>query len=395
MCCVSHTDRGSALITRSFKMLVLQAMLASNESFPSPISITELRSRVRQLARRSALIRRDLNIDLDDDNALTRLLENNPIAAWIGGRGTGGTEYFKYDQGVFDATFTVPTQDAEVFAELAREIVDWRLAEYLRRVTFTDAESFTAKVSHSGGKPLLFLPQRDKVPMIPSGWTPVFANGEVFEANFVKVAVNVMRRVGSEENALHEVLRGWFGENAGAPGTNHQVSFERAEDAWEMTPVDGAQNAKGAVVGKSYTRDEAAALYGLTADGRTWQQGYVRRENHIFLFVTLDKSEMPEEHRYGDRFLSPELFEWKSQNQQARKQPKMQEMRAHREHGISVHLFVRKKGKIDGKAAPFIYCGDVEFVDWEDDNPITVRWRLGEALSASLSQLFGVGAEGL
>ncbi len=380
-------------MTRSFKMLVLQAMLVSNESFPSPISITDMRNRVRQFARRSALIRRDLNIDVDDDNALTKLLENNPIAAWIRGRGTGGTEYFKYEGGVFDATFTVPTQDAEQFAELVREIVDWRLAEYLRRVTFTDTESFTAKVSHSSGKPLLFLPQRDKVPLVPSGWTPVIANGEVFEANFVKMAVNVMRRVGSEENALQEVLRGWFGEDAGAPGTNHQVSFERTEDAWEMTPVEGAQEAKGAVLGKSYTRDEAAALYGFTADGRSWQQGYVRRENHIFLFVTLDKSEMPDEHKYGDRFLSPELFEWKSQNQQARKQPKMQEMRSHRELGISVHLFVRKKGKIEGRAAPFIYCGDVEFVEWEGDKAITVRWRLEEALPRPLVDLFGAGSE--
>jgi len=31
-----------------------------------------------------------------------------------------------------------------------------------------------------------------------------------------------------------------------------------------------------------------------------------------------------------------------------------------------------------GGSAPFVYCGDVDFVDWEGERPITVQWRLPE-----------------
>ena len=35
--------------------------------------------------------------------------------------------------------------------------------------------------------------------------------------------------------------------------------------------------------------------------------------------------------------------------------------------------------------------GDVTFVDWEGERPITVRWRQREPLAERLSVLFGVG----
>ena len=65
-------------------------------------------------------------------------------------------------------------------------------------------------------------------------------------------------------------------------------------------------------------------------------------------------------------------------------------IRYHEERGIPVHLLVRKTGKIAGKGAPFIYCGDVEFVDWDGEKPITVRWQLAEALPQRLAELFDV-----
>jgi hypothetical protein len=41
-----------------------------------------------------------------------------------------------------------------------------------------------------------------------------------------------------------------------------------------------------------------------------------------------------------------------------------------------VHLFVRKTPKVDGRAAPFFYCGECEFLGWDGDRPITIRWKL-------------------
>ena len=38
---------------------------------------------------------------------------------------------------------------------------------------------------------------------------------------------------------------------------------------------------------------------------------------------------------------------------------------------------------VDGKGAPFVYCGPVQFIDWEGDQPITVRWKLSEPVLES------------
>jgi hypothetical protein len=49
-----------------------------------------------------------------------------------------------------------------------------------------------------------------------------------------------------------------------------------------------------------------------------------------------------------------------------------------------VHLFVRRASKADGRSAPFLYCGDVRFRDWEGEQPITVRWELAEGVPERL-----------
>jgi hypothetical protein len=53
-------------------------------------------------------------------------------------------------------------------------------------------------------------------------------------------------------------------------------------------------------------------------------------------------------------------------------------------------LFVRKRGKVGSAAAPFIYCGELRFENWEGNQPITVRWRLKQPLSERVAGLFEV-----
>ena len=96
----------------------------------------------------------------------------------------------------------------------------------------------------------------------------------------------------------------------------------------------------------------------------------------MILLVTLDKSTQAKEHRYEDRFEAPDRFQWQSQNKQHRGGATEQKLARHVELGIPVHLFVRKTSKVDGRAAPFLYCGECEFLGWDGDRPITVRWKL-------------------
>ena len=65
-------------------------------------------------------------------------------------------------------------------------------------------------------------------------------------------------------------------------------------------------------------------------------------------------------------------------------------LKDHDEQGLDVHLFVRSTAKHGSKGAPFTYCGQVDFVEWEGEKPITVQWRLREELPARLRERFGV-----
>lgn len=62
---------------------------------------------------------------------------------------------------------------------------------------------------------MLFLPDRVTHPELPEGWTDVKINDELLQANFVNIALNVVRRSNSTENELPGILRAWFGEEAG------------------------------------------------------------------------------------------------------------------------------------------------------------------------------------
>ncbi|MHB2018901.1 MAG: hypothetical protein ACYCW6_18295 [Candidatus Xenobia bacterium] len=126
-------------------------------------------------------------------------------------------------------------EERVAFSQLAREIVEWRVEEYLQRSAAT-AGGFVCNVGQSHGRPIIFLPDRKKVSM-PEGWTRVVADGEACEANFVKIAVNVVRRPGTEANVLGDLLRKWFGADAGHPGRLDRVRFERGEQGWSMEPV--------------------------------------------------------------------------------------------------------------------------------------------------------------
>jgi hypothetical protein len=371
-------------MTRSYKMLALLAMLEM-ESL-SGMHIAELSQAVERLARRSPALVSDVGPSIESQTTLRKHLEDNPIAAWTEGKGTGGRSYFDYEDGRFKSRLDLGRDETEAFSELVRELAEFRLAEYLARPKVSsEGVRFQCRVSHSNGNPIIRLPDRFRVNAIPEGWVPVDADGEALEANFVKIAVNVMRRPGSEENVLPELLRNWFGANAGTPGTRQLVEFSQTAGSWSLTPA--GRGSTGVSLWSSYPRREAAERFGHDYS-RNWEQGVVRRGQEFFFFVTLEKEDLPADHRYKDRFLSRDVFEWQSQKRTRRDSETGKSFRDHETLGISIHLFVRKDSKVEGKGAPFIYCGPVQFIDWEGDQPITVRWKLSEPVPDSLWAIF-------
>jgi superfamily II DNA or RNA helicase/HKD family nuclease len=369
-------------MTKSFKMVTLLAML-NEDAFPGAIGIDQLTKAVRQLGVHQARIAADFGDAMATSEALRSHLEANPIRAWAGGAGTGGEAYFSYVDGVFSTSISVPDSERPALQELARELAEWRLAEYLDRPGSAVEGRCLIKVNQSNGKPILMPLNRGENPSIPEGWTPFVANGQTYQGNFVKVALNVAQKEGSDRNELPAILRQWFGPDAGAPGTRHQVQLAMEDDVWTLTPVGVGVVAP--VLWKAYSREQIPGLFGLEFKAPVWQQGFVRRGDKTFLLVTLDKSTAAEEHKYEDRFLSASEFQWQSQNQTRRESKAGETICDHKKLGIEVLLFIRQRSKTDkGKASPFFYCGSVDFVDWSGDKPITVKWRLREEVPARM-----------
>jgi hypothetical protein len=129
---------------------------------------------------------------------------------------------------------------------MVAELVDWRLARYLFNKQPDDAVRL--RVSQSNGRPLVWL-DRDHNPSLPTGWTAFTADGEEYEGNFVKIALNVARRPGTKTNDLHALLRGWFGPSAGQRGTDHCVELRQGGQGWQMQPARDAQDEEASADG--------------------------------------------------------------------------------------------------------------------------------------------------
>ncbi|HEY2311988.1 MAG TPA: hypothetical protein VGH96_00135, partial [Streptosporangiaceae bacterium] len=85
-------------------------------------------------------------------------------------------------------------------------------------------------------RPIVML-NRDQNTGLPEGATPFIAGDVTYTGNFVKIALNVVRRAGDTRNALPDLLRSWFGADAGQPGTAHYVELVRGESSWRMQPA--------------------------------------------------------------------------------------------------------------------------------------------------------------
>ena len=228
-------------MSKSFKMLLLQAML-NLDQLPGSLTIDALTSAFAKLARRQAKLADEVLCGLDDTDALTKYLEINPIEAWAGGKGTGKQAYFTYDGAEFRSSFAVPQEHRATFQSLARELVDWRLGEYLARDPEPIAGEWRCRISHSNGSPFIRLPTREAVPGMPNGPTEIVADGHRYEAIFAKIAVNVLKEPGQAKNVLGTVLRRWFGPDVGLPGTRFEVVFHRAESGEiQLAPVKTVQ----------------------------------------------------------------------------------------------------------------------------------------------------------
>jgi superfamily II DNA or RNA helicase/HKD family nuclease len=134
---------------------------------------------------------------------------------------------------------------AAIAASLGRlvgELVDWRLAEALG-----DGRDAVCNVQrHGGGQPLLFLPGGAAGRAFPRGDLDALADGRLVVISVRKIAINRIVAKGERENILPEMLRRWFGDDAGKPGTGFKVWLRRRGDRVTLEPMSPARAAADA-----------------------------------------------------------------------------------------------------------------------------------------------------
>lgn len=233
-------------MTKSYKMVVLRVLL-DQESISAAVDLNDFARTCRKYLQNHEVLRKDLQGDghavdhaMADDPEWTKWWNKWPIDRWTDLQ--GGKKWFGREGEQFRFQQTIIPKLQLALEALTSEIVDWRLAQYVRRWKIdTEANgtlTFEAKVSHANGRPILFVPDKTVCPGRPVGPTDVqLPDASRWKFKFVKVACNVAAPEGEKTNQLSDLLRKWFGLNAGLPGTGFVVRFTKDGDVWSASPV--------------------------------------------------------------------------------------------------------------------------------------------------------------
>lgn len=136
-------------------------------------------------------------------------------------------------------------------------------------------------------------------------------------------------------------------------------------------------------------REILTAVGWLTPERRApFQAGVLALPKHQteLLFVTLDKRDgFSERIAYHDYAISPDLFHWQSQNTAGPDTPAGRRYCESPGNGWRFQLFVR-----EARGQAYRALGPVSMERWEGDRPLSITWRLEQALPMELFRRYSV-----
>ncbi|MST33840.1 HIT domain-containing protein [Acidimicrobiaceae bacterium USS-CC1] len=221
--------------TKSYKLVTLEQFLDLG-GLASGVDVAALAERCRLRMRSSPTLAVDAGDHLDDPPPeWERYWRRWPIAAWTGSLPASRAGLFRLRDDRFELRDEVPPAVRATVAALLAEWVDYRLCRYVDTKRLAEG-AWQLRVSHNAsGNPIIWLDRR-KHPGLPEGEAAVRIDGEDCVGVFRAVALNVVRKSGSPTNVLPAVLRRWFGDDAGQPGTHHTVELLRDEGMLILRP---------------------------------------------------------------------------------------------------------------------------------------------------------------
>jgi Helicase conserved C-terminal domain len=206
-------------VTKSYKLITLQALLRLG-ALRTGADIAEIAWTAHRIVTGDPRLLADTtSADMPDPASVEADVWrdywlNWPLSAWAGRLRGSSTGWFRLDGRRFVPTFQVTADIGETFDAMVEEIVDYRLARYLFTKGSALETAFRLKVIQAGGRPILML-DRDHNPGLPEGETQFIADDVIYTGNFVKIALNVAHHAGHSGNVLGDLLRSWFGADAG------------------------------------------------------------------------------------------------------------------------------------------------------------------------------------
>ena len=231
-------------ITKSYKLVTLQALLQMN-ALRTGADVAEIAWTAHRIVTGDPRLLADTSsAEMPDPASVSADTWRDywlswPLSAWAGRLRDTSTGWFRIDGRRFVPTFRVAIDVGETFDAMVEELVDYRLARHLFTKSGPLEAAFRLKVIRAHGQPILML-DRGRNAELPEGQTPFTADGVVYTGNFAKIALNVAHRTGQPGNVLADLLRSWFGADAGQPGTVQYVELVPGEPHWQMRPTSPA-----------------------------------------------------------------------------------------------------------------------------------------------------------
>ncbi|MGO1502303.1 MAG: DUF3427 domain-containing protein [Marinobacter sp.] len=414
-------------MSKSFKMVLLEAFQELNGwRYPPELSALASQS-LKVLQRRRTLLGEvpEALRESPDQKAWQAYWQRNPVKAWVGGN-TKAAGSFKVADGRFAAAIPLSSDRIDTFTALIQELVDYRLASYEARSSIPASDQIVSVLpsNESAGTELPFFPSLKIAcghfrtssaeveeyrhlgegygQLKPSRHFIAQASGDsmngsknpIHDGDYLlleqidpskagsitgkTLAIERMDETGDTQyllRVIEKTAQGQYVLKAKNPSYDDiLVTDELSEQFRTFARLEAVIDPLELAVRQGFMREDIPGLFGAAFNPGNWQSGHVflADANAHILLVTLNKQGKADNHRYIDHWIDEQHFHWQTQNSTTPNNKRGRELIHHQELGLKIHLFVRENKLLNSKAAPFTYCGQMDYQSHEGSSPMSV-----------------------
>ncbi len=450
-CLTSHQDFLLEVevtkLSKSFKLVLLESLL-ENDGFNSPASTLAIAQNSFGIFKRRSRFVEELpekfrefkTLEYEQLKSWHSYWLKNPVNAWIKRIKKSGESYFEVKNKAFKYLDEINADELDAFNIMVQELVNYRFVKYeqlLSNKTIENDTSIIPALPEAANSIPYFSDLR-----IACGHFRT-SNHETEEVEQIALSEKyghldpakhfIARAVGNSMNGgkrpIHDgdylLLEHITSNNAGSI-SNQIVAIERqdtsGDDQYLLRYVSKLGQGQYELIAQnpdyetmmateematfarlkdvidpmdlylhqSFMREDIPPLFGLEFNTGAWQSGHVcpSGSDDQFIFVTLNKQGKANNQKFHDYFSDADTFNWETQNSVGPDSGRGQKLINHKANGSKLHLFVRKNKLEAKKAAPFYYCGPVEYVTHEGEKPMSVITKLNAELNDYLKAEF-------